>query len=299
MSIRESSELSQPIPTVGQLLPDGAAIERLRQNRLVLWHEDHEVIAATIEHNNHTYTAALLDANLEEQLRFPEGTEAFGTAETLITELSKVITTYVSLEETDVLLLATFILSTWTVDCLPSIPTLNLWGPVGTETSLIELMSCLCRNPLPLTEPSIRELLDLPNGLCPTLILNNSNPRFLSRLLAAVTEPGMKLLKNGCLRSLQSAIIVCTREPLTAPALTIRQVPAATHYRRIGRAEAGRLADEFQPRLLRYRLARHLQVAKSQFDVPEFAPDTRTLARARLAPRSKENPSFRSDWWRQ
>jgi hypothetical protein len=56
-------------------------------------------------------------------------------------------------------------------------------------------------------------------------------------------------------------------------------VPDKTDYRRIGKREAQELADKFQPRLMRYRLSQHRQVAESHFDCPEFAPDTRFLAR--------------------
>jgi hypothetical protein len=77
----------------------------------------------------------------------------------------------------------------------------------------------------------------------------------------------------------QCPIIVCTREPVAVSALGVRLVPDKADYRRIGKREAQDLAEKFQPRLMRYRLTQHRLVADSHFDHPEFAHDTRLLAR--------------------
>jgi hypothetical protein len=278
MSPLAAPDQSKEILTLGELFPDGSAIDRLRQNLLVWWREGDERIQATVDYNNRTYTAASLDSKLEEVLRLPVRTEDFGTADSLTAELSQLITRYAALYDTAALLVASFIVSTWVVDCLPSAPRLNLWGPVGTELTLVDLLSCLCRHPLRLVEPSIRELLSLPQGLAPTLIIKQPSERALTRLLAA-TEPDVNLLRAGRCINMRCATVVCTREPIAASALSFQLVPDKTDYRRIGQREAQELADKFQPRLMRYRLSQHRQVAESHFDCPEFAPDTRLWAR--------------------
>ncbi len=78
---------------------------------------------------------------------------------------------------------------------------------------------------------------------------------------------------------MQCPIIVCTGEPVGVSALSCRVLPDKAQYRRIGKREAQELAEDFQPRLMRYRLCQHRLVADSHFDRPEFAPDTRVLAR--------------------
>ena len=279
MSPLEALSQSKEILTLGELFPDGSAIDRLRQNRLVLWHKGNELAHATVECNGSIYAAAPLDAKLEELLRLPDRTEDFGTTDSLTADVSQLIRRYAVLDDAAALLVTSFVVSTWVVDCLPSAPCLNVWGLAGTETVLVDLLSCLCRHPLRLAEPSVRELLRLPLGLAPTLIIKQPSERTLTRLLAATTEPDFNLLRDGRCLNVQCPTIVCTREPVAVSALAVRLIPDKAEYRRIGEREAQDLAEKFQPRLMRYRLTRHRLVADSHFDRPEFAPDTRLLAR--------------------
>jgi hypothetical protein len=279
MSPLEAPSQSKEILTQGELFPDGSAIDRLRQNLLVLWHKGDEQIQATVECNGRIYAAAALDSRLEEVLRLPARTEDFGTTESLTADVSQLIRRYTVLDDAAALLVTSFIVSTWVVDCLPSAPCLNVWGPAGTETVLVDLLSCLCRHPLRVAEPSVRDLLSLPPGLSPTLIIKQPSERTLTRLLAATTEPDVNLLRDGRCINVQCPTIVCTGEPVAASALSFRLVPDKAEYRRIGKREAQELAEKFQPRLMRYRLSQHRLVADSHFDRPAFAPDTRLLAR--------------------
>jgi hypothetical protein len=128
MSSLEASEQPMEILTLGELSPDGRVIDRLRQDLLVFWHEGIENIQATVEHRGRTYVPAKLDPTLEEVLHLPARTEDFGTLESLITDISQLISRYAVLDDASALLVASFIMSTWVLDCLPSAPCLNLWG---------------------------------------------------------------------------------------------------------------------------------------------------------------------------
>jgi hypothetical protein len=238
MSSVETLGQSKEVFTLGELFSDGNAIERIRQNLLVLWSEGKEQIRPTVEYGGHVYTAAKLDLQLEEALQLPNKTEDFGSIEDLIADISKLITGYVALDEPSTLLVASFVLSTWMIDCLPSAPCLNLWGPVGTQTTLVHLLACLCRRPLRLLEPSVRELLNLPNGLSPTLILWQPAERSLGRLLAAAAEPEIAVLRGGRIANLGSATVVYTQEPTPATALRVQLGSDHAAYRRIGKSEA-------------------------------------------------------------
>jgi hypothetical protein len=279
MSPVEPLDQANEIPTLGELFPDGTAIDRLRHNKLVLWREGREEIAPSHRYNGNSYVAAALDPKLEELLRLPAATQDFGSVESLIADLSRLISSSVELDEEAAWLIASFILSTWVADCPPSSPCLNVWGPSGSETALVELLSLVCRQPLRVAEPSIRDLLSLPRGLALTLILNRPSEQALLRLLAAAADPEVQLLRGGRVRNLRCATVVLTNESISGVALGIPLLPARVSYRRVGRSEAQQVADEFQPRLMRYRLAQHLQVRNSQFDLPGFAPETRLLAR--------------------
>lgn len=277
MTKPEAEEPSKEIFTLGKLFPDGSAIERLRDRQLVLWQNREEVIARTLSCQDRLYAAAPLDPKLEEFLVLPAGTADFGGVEDLVADLCLVITTRVGLDEESALLIASYILSTWVVDCLPSTVCLNPWGPAGSDTTLIELLSCVCRRTLRLAELSVRELASLPDDLCPTVILKQPSQRVLGQLLAVTGEPNVLLVRAGRLVNLRCATVACTQYPVSALALSISLLLSQTKDR-ISKADARQLSEEFQPRLLRYRVTQHLYVANSQFGVTGFAPQTRVLA---------------------
>jgi hypothetical protein len=267
------------IPAWGRFLSDGSAIERVRGGKLLLYKPDeneHIDIEHTIDGNR--YEPGCLDAQVEDSLRFPDRTEDFGTVEDLLRSLSERIAVYVPLDGPTRLLVAGFVLSTWVVDCLPTAPVLNLWGPPGSENPLIDVLSRLCRRPLRLTEPTVRELSLLPQDLSPTIIVKRPSQRTLGQLLRAATEREFSILRSGRLINLQCAIVAYTEEPLAGTVLRVPLLGAASNYRALGRAEAQQLSDHFPPRLLRYRLSRHPKIANSQFDHPGFAPEVRPLA---------------------
>jgi hypothetical protein len=278
MSMSEMAE-AKAIPTLGELFPDGSVIDQLRGNQLAFWQQGQEHIARSHQHNGRTYIASTLDPQLEQLLRLPLRSEDFGTGSTLIADLSKLFSTYLALDDATTLLIATFILSTWVVDCLPAAPCLNPCGDPEAEPTLLELMACLCRRPLRVTEPSLAQLAKLPAGLCPTLIVKNPNPRSMAQLLTALSDRDANFLRSGRVVNLQCASVAYTLEPLALPALPILLRAGNAPYRRIHRLEAQQLAEEFQPRLLRYRLVQHQLVTQSQFDCRSFSPLTRYLAR--------------------
>ncbi len=279
MSKVTTDGVSEEVLTLGEMFPDGCVIELLRDNQLLLWQNGEERIAPSLTWNGQVYKTARLDPKLEELLRLPAATADYVTIQDLVTELSSAIANYVVVEADAALLMACFALSTWVIDGLPGSVCLNPWGPAGTETTLVDLLACICSRPLRLVEPSLRELAGLPEGLCPTLILKQPSEQVLSRLLAAAHDSSIHLLHSGRAVSLRCAPVACTQYPVSVPALSIPLAQAETRYRRINRERAQQLADEFRPRLLRYRLEQLQQVSNSEFDEVRFAPETRVLAR--------------------
>ncbi len=269
------------IPTWELLFSDGSAIERVRDRKLLLYKPgENEKICTEHAINGNGYEPGCLDTQLEDSLRLPDRTEHFGTVEDLISSLSENIATYAPLDEATRVLLASFVLSTWVVDCLPTAPVLNLWGPVGTENPLIDVLSCLCRRPLRLTDPTVRELSVLPGGLCPTIVLKRPSQRVLTQLLAAATERDFSILRAGRLINLQCAIIAYTEEPFARAALSLPLLEAGTdQYKALGKAEAQHLLDHLSPRLLQYRLSQHVEIANANVDRPHLARGARALAR--------------------
>ena len=194
----------------------------------------------------------------------------------MLEKLSTTIHLHTGLDAQDSLLVGVYVLATWVAEFLPAPPCLNIWGPDGTETILFDLLSCLCRRPLTLLDPSLRQLAKLPESLCPTIFLRRPTEKSLGRLLSTSRDPNV--LYGGRLLHLSSTFVFFTTRPLSLPALRVALPVLAVPYRRLPRDQAREL-HALRGQLLMYRLLHHEQVAQSDFDVPRFARESRVTAR--------------------
>jgi hypothetical protein len=270
-------QLDNQVVTTSKLFADGAAIEQIRANQLLLSHNGPEQIGSMIQYAGQSYVPASLDPKLEEMLYFPTSSASSDPAQ-LLEGLRQELAT-LDLEENATLLLAAAIKSSWVPECTPGRIIVNIYGDAAAGTAVLELMSSLCRRALRLVDPSLRDLTNLPAGLNPTLVLNGPRQPTLTRLIAAASYPDSSFFSKGEIRELYCPVIAYTRKPIAVPSLAILVLAAARPLRRITRSEAQNVADRFQPLLLHYRLTQHLNVTNSQFDVPEFDSDARVIAR--------------------
>jgi hypothetical protein len=273
-STKENKVNEVTIFTAGESFPEDKLLEQLANQQLLFWSSKRSEprIESAFRWKDMVYRAATLDSTLEAALRLPSGVAPFGTAAALVRDLEAQLPG----EEGARFLLASAILATWVADWLPAPLLVNPWGGAGHEKWLASVLSCLCRRALAIAVPTPAELFALPRGLQPTLILRSKTGRELTSLLAATGRSAAATLNKGRLLKLSCPIVVYTSAPLPVPAVS---VPIdATLCRPLTSEAANRLADVFQPRLLDFRLQRHLSVANSQFDVPEFAGETRMLA---------------------
>ena len=293
MSDVKRGEPSNQIVTTGELFRDGSAIDQIRGGQLLVWSEGQVHIGPTAERGGRLYAPAIVDAHVEQALHLPAGIQDYGRTEDLIADLRKAYATYRELDERTTLLLATSSLATWLPECLPGTLLINPWGPPGTETALLDLMRCVCRRPLTLAEPSLREIAKLPARLVSTVIIRSSE-RALRRLFVAAGDPDTYFLAGGKVVHVHHHTIAFTPKPVMAvSALAIRLLPETRPSRRITNSEAQSVADFFQPRLLRYRLTQHLKTADSQFDVAGLCPEIRVAARV-LGAALEDSPTLQA-----
>jgi hypothetical protein len=278
---------------MGLIFADGGAVDQVQGQKLVLWDGRNLQTDSSVRFGDKTYVPVVLDPMLEQVLPLPTRVE-FGRDEECIAELQAELIA-LAVDESFALLTAIAILATWLPECLRG-PTviINPWGFSGTESALLEFMGLVCRRAIRLAEPSIRELVRLPASLAPTLLLSRPGQRTLTRLITAVSTPGICVLYGGKITELRSAVVVCTTKPMRLPALSIPLAPAAPAMRHISGSARQAFADRFQPRLLGYRLEHHLNVANSQFDAPAFCPEVRLLAQT-LGAVLEGAPALRAD----
>ena len=267
--------------TTKELFNDGSAIDLLSCNRLVYWASGRQEpqIAPSVTLGEQTYHPAVLNNSIQQRLVLPTRVGNEVLQDQLMPDLITTIQQYAALDDPAAFLVAAFVLSTWTLESLPSPPCLNLCGPLGSQTGLLALLACLCRRAVSLVDPNLRELSKLPAGVVSTLILAHPSKRALKPLLATIENPGAALLHNGDFLHSPHATVLSTPEPASPYAIRLRVMAAGPTQSLLNQTDACALAERVQPRLLRYRLQQHRAVAASAFDVEYLQPGLRLIAR--------------------
>lgn len=125
----------------------------------------------------------------------------------------------------------------------------------------------------------------VPLELGPSLLLEHCEDRTqLRKLLQASTSRETQVISKGRLLHLFCPKVFCLEEPLTAtfpawPAVMIPLPTAQPPLPMLDRQTQKNIADEFQPKLLMYRLKNYDLVASSGFDIPELRAHSRDTAR--------------------
>ncbi len=276
--------------TGGEALADGTAIELVRdavtgQLILLTWDGKQVKVGPRAEHRGHVCTPLFVEPTSLRALRLPTRTAPFGSTRELFTAVTGLFARC-NLPEESTIQLAHFTFATWFADCLALAPTLVVVGPGTEATLLFRLLACLCRRALLLGDLSLAGLGSLPMDLHPTLLVNQAD---LSRAACKVLRAssvrntyfpgGRRLLDPFCAKAVYVGEPQRNRS-LGDAALLVTIPPAHGYLPLLDVQAEEQVADEFQSKLLGYRLANHSKVRTSDFQVAEFSSSTAALARA-------------------
>jgi hypothetical protein len=123
-------------------------------------------------------------------------------------------------------------------------------------------------------------------GLKPTLLFDELNlSRRAVQLLYATNNYRQFVLGNGQIANVFSAKVICSREPLhdallASQAIEIILPPTGRPVPLLDDGACERIADEFQSKLLQYRLTNLFKIRTPEFDVSEFTIPMQDVARA-------------------
>lgn len=217
----------------------------------------------------------------------------------LTADLASAISKFVVMREEDLLLIEAYIRASWFPDCFESVPYLWIVGPLGSaKTKLLKLLSCFCRRALLVGDvraSAIYKLVSLQDP--PTLLIDEldldsskSNSEML-RLLRTGTTQDVPAVRNGQLFSTYSFKAISSRQPpldgaLASRAITISMLPTGRDLQPLDQSAMRQLKDEFQPRLLSFRLAMHAVIKDFEgrpWDLPDMTPRMRQIARVLAA----------------
>jgi len=275
--------------------PDGTLVELVQGPAglaLLIWSEGKASIVEQFEHDGRLLIPRAVDQKLRTNLRLPENVKPCPAAGQFFAEICEVLRSAVDLPESSIHLVAAFALSTWFVDHLTVAPYLWICGPPGSgKTTLIRLLHCLCRRAV-LTAGTIPlQVHPLPALLRPTLLLDElqfngaQHSHALESWLRAGNARGVPVTVGGRWVHSFGAKVLCSRQPtsdtaLSSRALYISMVPTRKNLQALDEETVERIANDFQPRLLMFRLRHYRELRPVPIDCSTWSSRMRDLARA-------------------
>jgi hypothetical protein len=284
------SSVASAIPTAGKIFDDGTLIELVECPDqpdglgLLIWDGRQSVTARHSIRAGCTYVPVTLDPGLRRALRLPATLTPIDSTADLFAELLAVMRRFTDLGEEPCAQIVGFVFASWLSDCLPIPVNLALWAPVASEAArVLLLLSCLCRQGLPLSGVGARDLDLLPSELQPTLlILRPASGRRTKEILSTCGWSGFHTARSGRFAEFTGSVAVSSEMPLedhTLDPLIVVAVPASRRpLPLLDQETRDGLAKEFLPRLLGYRLRHYQQRTGSGSTNPGFGGPSPQLA---------------------
>ncbi len=261
------------------LLWDGA--EQHIQSKLAL------EAAPDSEFKARVYCPPEVDSTIPRAIRFPTHAAPYESSKELFEDVRGLIAKYTGLGGNEASLAAFSVLASWFVDRIETPICLSIVGPQSTQgRQLFRLLGCLYRRALLLSDLTLAGVHSLPIALRPALFIERCEPNEeLQKLLRTSSDRDTYVPRNGRLVNLCCAKVICSEEPLYDDPtggnfIEIPVTPTCESLPILDQRAQQQIADEFQPKLLMFRLRNYRQVADSDFDVAHFAPPVRELARS-------------------
>jgi hypothetical protein len=277
--------------TYGENFSDGTQIELVRpdprKEELALLVSKEAIVTETlrVQHDAVSYVPVEPDASVLHAMYIPSGVSEYGTTCSLFAEILRVFTSRANLSNTTAALLAHFVFSTWFADCFSTAPRMLIFGPPEESATLLQLLAATCRRALLLSDVTIATWSPTLAALRPTLLINTHRLRPSTReFLEASNTRHEYLPRKGQLLDLFGAQVIHERTPSGDPsmhesAICVTATPARGQLPIVTDQDRTQLANEFQQKLLLYRLRHYSEVRESEFDVPEFTTAVRSRAR--------------------
>ena len=288
-----SNAIASCIASAGEIFADGAMLELVSgasgRNKpdVLLWNGRKATLGPRVKHGGYVYEATALPAGLYRATRLPSHCGDYVSARGLFDATAGLFRHHFDLPEREANLLACFAICSWLADCLPIAPSLVISGcDEGLGIDLLRLLSCVCRHPLILAGLSLGSFRSMPLQLPLTLLLNQQElTRKLERLLRSSSYRGLHFpgSRGSVVDRFGPKAILCGNDVavdyLGGGVIDISVPPSQLQPSILDEQTLTEIANDFQPRLLMYRLKNSGKVNQSQVDVSQFTYATRPLAR--------------------
>lgn len=301
-----SAAVGCPIATAGEVFADGAMIELVggvhpKQPLLMLWDGSTEIIGPVVEYDGQLYTSALIESTILRELTLPTCCSPHGTTREFLTEICKLVTTLVGVDEKTTSLIARIVLCSAIVEAVSVAPALLITGPdTARANRLVSLLRRLCWHSIPLTSVTPASFCSLASGVRYTYVISQASAgNKLQKLLDDASRRDQKIPSRGGLLDLFGVQVIQGDSVLVDNSSSLRSIqisvtPSEMALPTFDQDAQRRIAAEFQAKLLSFRRA-NLGVAQRQnFDSSKFGFALRELAHS-LAAATPDNAELQGE----
>ena len=275
--------------TGGEIFATGVMLELVRdaaddEVKLIRSDGPNVSTSARFDENGKVFVPPTLNGDLEKAFVLPSSVADFGSTLALFDDLRRLFQEHRGLSEESVSKAAFCALATWFPE--NTAPLLLVSSPDASESRLlVDLLRCACRRSIYISDITSGGLWSLPLWLHPTVIMDQPKPtKELLRVVRAMSRPGVRVPRNGCLVDVYCPIVLCTEAPvsdswLLQNSIQIEIMATAARFPKITPHAPREISRELQAKLLSYRLRNFVKVQRSTFDAPQLAFPTREIAR--------------------
>jgi hypothetical protein len=279
--------------THGEIFPDGSTLDLVwcaNNERPRLHHFDGKSahIGDQLVAGGRQFRPAELDGDAR-RVRLPKKCIPYASATKLFTDLRELFARYGFSPE--VALVGTFYcVATWFADILPAAPCLVIVGPALEAGLFLDVLSCVARRSLAISEFTRAAISVLPMQLRPTLLIaaESLSKASLALFQTSNRRPALVPVKGRlediyCAKAIHCPVILGGSH-IGDCALQVDLLPFSSRLPVLDHASREEIAVQFQGRLLDYRARNVMQVQQSSFDATDLTSSARMLARVYGAP---------------
>jgi hypothetical protein len=299
-------ELRRAIEVEFLELGDGRLVEMIEHPAdptkalLATWSNGQVFFVEKLEFGDKVLLPLARDADIIRHIMLANGCESYGSTRQLLAGIILVLGNTLELPWEQLLLLSTFVLSTWFIEKLPIAPYVALVGPPSSgKTTALRVLSLLCRRGLLTADISSAAFYEVCNRITTTLLIDETatvgNRRDLFHLLRTGTTQGfVAIRKNRSFKSYGARVVSYTELPddaaLNSRCLIIPMVISKlSDVLAPTDARVLQAAESLRRQLLQFRLSNYRTLTLSKIPgEEELQPRTRDLLRALAFPLGEE-----------
>jgi hypothetical protein len=284
-------------------LPDGTLLDLVRNHSgelaFAVLQNGTSAILDTVKLGDVRFITPDFHLTRASAIRFPTTVGGSHTARELLREIEDVIESYYDCDPLNRKLLAHFALYTWTSDL--SAVAVYLWiiGSYGRgKTTLLRIMSAMCRRAMLVGDVSIAGLYRLNTELHPTLLIDESDmghdsrSRDFLRLLRVGSTNGQAVLRATGVYDPFGPKIIASRAglgdaPLASRGFYVVARPLSRSISVLTTSALESIAEQLQPKLMAFRLNNYSRLGSVSASAPQCvgsSPRAQDIGRALLLP---------------